>query len=327
MQDSQPRKELASWLRQALTEAPSEVSLLYVEWNEGWINGNSQGNAPLSMLFTLAGYTWPEKENFDPEDPGHLEILAEEPNFEVQACAIPKESLEEDEIYEFFEKAAKSPKLKQLLGGRTLAYGEHEGTVRVLYPRPSLNRLAPQRYFYELHVRSLKNDIESYYKAETFNERPLLDHDYISTWEEGQIKLFLQRRAKLLDFLYFYRGWLVCSKRAVQLFQGATEKVQVFSAPLFDGPDGKQVDGYFIVNLYEKLNCLYEKDVLPPITPGGRRTFDPAKGYTINLSSVEERAVFRINYEYYRLLVSQEFRDKLEHERITGLEWLRRSSV
>ena len=87
------------------------------------------------------------------------------------------------------------------------------------------------------------------------------------------------------------------------------------------------MDGYCVVNLYEKLDCLPPADVLPPPYKGARPTFDPLRGYRIRRGVVGDKAVFRLNYEYFRLVVSQAFRDRIEAAGLTGVEWLRRGSV
>src|SRR5262249_22814920 len=143
------------------------------------------------------------------------------------------------------------------------------------------------------------------------------------------VVLRLQDRAKLLDFLHFYRGWLVCSQRVADLFRAATTKVQVFPAPLVrpDGAGGTPVPEDFVVHLFEKLDCLPPADVLPPPYKGHPPTFDHIRGYRVRRSIVGDREVFRINYEYFRLVVSQAFRDRLEAIGATGMSWLRRGSV
>jgi hypothetical protein len=178
--------------------------------------------------------------------------------------------------------------------------------------------------FYELFVSAGANEIEDY-ESGTFNEEPLLEGDRLPGKLGKDVKLLLRKRPRLLDFLYFYRGWLVCSERAMKLLREATKKVQVFPAPLWD--QDQKLTGYYVVNLYEKLDCLRDEDVRPPDYKGGPKSFDPSQGYRVKLSVVKDRQVFRINYEQFRLLVSQEFRDKLEKEKITGLQWLRRPSV
>jgi hypothetical protein len=47
----------------------------------------------------------------------------------------------------------------------------------------------------------------------------------------------------------------------------------------------------------------------------------------VRRSVVGDRPVFRVNYEQYRLVVSQAFRDRLEAIGVTGVSWLRRASV
>lgn len=114
------------------------------------------------------------------------------------------------------------------------------------------------------------------------------------------------------------------------VIQEATDHCQVFSIRLCRSkkviPE-KLIPNYFVVHLHEKLQCLHPDDVLAEPDEEFLPTFDPVKGYRILRSKVGKRNIFRIGYEYQRLLVSQSFGDKCDNLGITGVEWLRRESV
>ena len=115
-----------------------------------------------------------------------------------------------------------------------------------------------------------------------------------------------------------------------ELIESATDQCQVFPINLYRSKkvdETKRIPGYYVVNLYEQLSCLDPATVLPPPYEGFLPTFNPARGYRIVRAQVGEREVFRIAYEYRRLVVSHAFRMKCERVGITGVEWLRRESV
>ena len=110
----------------------------------------------------------------------------------------------------------------------------------------------------------------------------------------------------------------------------ATDKCQVFPINLYRSrrPDeAKRIAGYYVVNLYEQLACLDPATVLPAPYEGWLPTFDKRRGYRIVRAQVGTRDIFRIAYEYRRLVVSHAFRTKCEQAGITGVEWLRRESI
>ena len=320
-------KKLATWLQESLGQLPKGMNVAAVEWNTGWPSvEDHRAGKPRSMLFTMSALARDGDEPFDPEDPDHLDELSE-PAWECEeCCALPTVVFDNVDPYDFFQGVLKNSKsLQPLLEKIQLAYGEHESDLKLhRTKRTKAEGKSGGPNFYELNVSGGANSIDKY-ELGGFKEKPLLDHDRVTVKPGKGMKLFLQKRPRLKDFLHFYRGWIVCSERAMKLFREATDKIQVFPAPLYD--QNRKVEGYYVVNLYEKLDCLRDEDVRPPDYKGGPKSFDPGEGYRLKLSVVKDRQVFRINYEHFRLLVSQEFRDKLEKAKITGLEWLRRLSV
>ncbi len=70
-------KTIRTWLQKSLVQLDPELNLAYVEWNEGWENFNDyRSGKPKAILFSMFGYAWKEAEEFDPEDPDHLDHLA-----------------------------------------------------------------------------------------------------------------------------------------------------------------------------------------------------------------------------------------------------------
>jgi hypothetical protein len=229
------------------------------------------------------------------------------------------------DAYDFVRDVLKDTKpLQPILAKVDVVFGEHEGDLklhRARRARATTKSGGPA--FYELHVEQKSNRITDH-QIRNLDKWPMFQHDRLPGKLGNDVKFVLQKRPRLLDFLWCW-DWLVCSERAMKLLRAATKQIQVFPAPLWDGD--RKVAGYFLVNLYEKLDCLRDEDVSPPPWKGAPKDIDPSKGYRVRLSVVKDRQVFRINYEQYRLLVSQEFREKLEKAGIPGLGWLRRPSA
>jgi hypothetical protein len=324
--------KVRAWLRRALADVPARINLLSLEWNEGWASvADHDAGKPKAMVLSLFGCRHPRPDRFDPERPADLDRLADPPWGADDSLPLTLAGFRDIDLSDYFRKLLPAAKeLKPVLAGRPLAYGGHEGSVQVYPPLKAApaGKKAAGEFFYELDAKGASNFIESS-DLNGFDETPLLEHDKVPARSLKGVVLRLQERAKLLDFLYFYRGWLVCSRRMADLFRAATRKVQVFPAPLVrpDGSGWKPVTGYFVVNVYEKLDCLPPADVLPPPYKGARPRFDPIRGYRVRRNVVGDRPVFRINYEYHRLVVSQAFRDRLEAIGATGVSWLRRPSV
>jgi hypothetical protein len=320
---------LSKWLGTNLKEAPPEMRLFYIEWNTG-----SQGKGKNKNTFTsfsLFGIACADAATFDPEDDADLELLSDPQWDAPETFAIAETETQGEELDEVVARVLKYVELRPSLRGRVIAFGEHEGSVQ-RYPAKSKARAkaaaGTTSPYFELHEKGGSNCIEAYELGE-FDETPLTEHQRVRSWPKKGIKLVLQKRPRLLDFLYFYRGWVVCSDRAAKLLQEGTDQIQVFPAPLYvvDKQGEKPVEGYSIVVLYEKLNCLPKEYVLPPSHQGDPPDFDRARGYKVKISETKGRQVFRINCGDFRLLVTEKFRERFEREGITGVQWLRRSSV
>lgn len=321
-------KKLAAWLKKSLTKIPPKIDLLLLEWNDGWptVEAHRAGK-PKSLLFSLAGFQRGDAERFDPENPEHLDELSE-PAWEVsQSCDLPQSAFTELDPSTLVKRVLTNTKeTLSSLARIDLAYGEHEGDLKVFSSGRKTSAAKAQRspVFFELSVMSGGNSIEKMELGD-YDDKQLRDCDRVSGNPGQEVQLFLKKKPRLLDFLFSPGGWLVCSQRAMELFRSATKEIQVFPANVWNQKE--QVDGYYIVNLYEKLDCLPDEDVLPPRYKGGPKSFDSGRGYRLKLSEVKDRQVFRINYRHFELVVSQEFRDRFEEAKITGPSWLRRSSV
>ena len=188
-------------------------------------------------------------------------------------------------------------------------------------------------YYYELHVASVSNNVSTL-GYEKFNNdgqalTQVIEHRKLDrSWSDGGT-FHLQSRGKLCDVLRAVR-WFICSDRMRELIESATDKCQVWPIRLYASKrvdPKKAVGGYYAVNIYEQLACLDPDCVLPPRFNSGLPTWDAGKVYRIVKSKVVNLDIFRIAYRYRELVVSQAFRDKCDRLGITGVEWLRRSSI
>jgi hypothetical protein len=79
-----------------------------------------------------------------------------------------------------------------------------------------------------------------------------------------------------------------------------------------------------VVMLYEKLDCIAKRYQTPPPWDGAPPSFDATRGYKLIPSVVAGHDVFRLNYEYHRLLVSQNMRERFDQMKVTGIQYLKR---
>lgn len=299
--------KLEDWIRTQANEAPSDLRVLYIEYN----------GAPGAISIFMFGYA--ELYDFDCESPDNLEKLCEW-NWESSQLLIDSN---DNAIDDAFEKIRK--RNHHWAKERCIFFSQHD--TDVVRPLFSLQQTGSQCSFYELHQASRGNDISSYRVGEV-NEDPLLNHDQlVQDLDLCDYALILQRRPKLTDLLHFYRGWMVCSSRVVELVSRFTSNLQVFDARLFrDETELEPVSGYHILNIFEKVDCIAEPYLLPPPWDDAPTTFNPAKGYKLIPSAVAAKDIFRLNHEYFRLLVSQQFRDQWDELALTGASWLKRQT-
>ncbi len=283
------------------------MRILYIEYN----------GAPEVISIFMFGYA--DLRDFDCENPNDLEKLCEW-SWESPQLVIDST---DDTIDSAFEKIRK--RNHKWASERRIFFSRHDSDdVRPLF---SLRQPGSQRFFYELNQASRGNEIRSY-RVGQVDEKPLLDHDQlVQDLDHCDYALILQHRPKLTDLLHFYRGWMVCSKRVVDLVSKFTNSFQVFDAHLFrDKAELEPVSGYHVLNLYEKVDCIAEPYLLPPRRGNAPTTFNPAKGYKLVPSTVASKDIFRLNHEYFRLLVSQQFRDQWDEQELTGASWLKRQT-
>ena len=273
---------------------------------------------------------------FDPENQEHLDALSDWSWETEEPCALELTDYDDEGVREMFARAVqRSRRLTSLLEARRtqFAYGRHEGPVYVL---PTSQRVPSRRkkeFYYELNEAYGSNvvdfrdeDYDSNNCGELFDKHTPLPPD----WPSSDLCFYLtSKRPRLMDFLRICRGndILICSERVCEVFKEATRSIQTFPVPVArsHGPKaGERISGYFVVVLYEKLDCIAERYRTPPPRDGAPLYFDPARGYKLIPSVVAGHDVFRLNYEYYRLLVSQRIRDTFDEMKVTGVEYLKR---
>jgi len=328
--NAKARAEFAGWLTELIKNLPASIGLIYVEWNgccdatgsEGWIE------------FFTTGYERTRLTDFDPEDPEHLGELSRWDWENSSSCVIPKVEIAVEDINDFIlNSALRDSELAAICATREVqvAYGQHDSETFCL-PSTSKMRSASQkgskRFCYELHDRLLANSIVRY-DLGSFDETPLLNSCRVEQpWPADEISFFLEENARPTDLLCSNR-WMICSKRLTKLFLDSTGAVQTFSAPVYlQLSSGKELlRDYFVVNLYEKLDCIPDEYLKPSAYAAGGKTFDCGKGYKLHWPAIAGKDVFRLNCEYFRLLVSQKLRDEFDKQNITGVTWLKRAIV
>jgi hypothetical protein len=313
----------AVWLQSVVAAAPRNVRLIYIEWNNG-----RRGSRKV-LWFSAFGYTI---RNFDPEDSSSLSALSEWVWEAAEACATSPEVASDDEVLRrsIEELFAADPSILDPLikRGGQIAFGRHESSVAVFPPpdRPEVSTC-----YYELDVASQSNHVEAS-GLDEFESKALdqvIEHRKFKYPFPATATFHLQPRGKELDLLWDVR-YFVCSDRMRELIESATSKCQVFPINLYRSKkvdETKRIPGYYLINLYEQLSCLDPATVLPPPFKGFLPTFDHERGYRIVRAKAGKRDIFRIAYEYRRLVVSHAFRMKCERAGITSVEWLRRESV
>lgn len=314
---------VAVWLRSVVAAAPRDAQLVYIEWNDG------RRGSECVLWFNAFGYTIGD---FDPEDTSSLLALSEWDWEAAEHCAASPELATDDEalrrsIEELFaaDHSILDPLVKR---GGQIAFGRHESSVAVF---PRLDRPQASSCYYELHVASQSNHVETsgFDEFDATELTRVIEKRKFERPFPPDATFHLQPRGKERDVLRTVR-YFVCNDRMRELIESGTDQCQVFPIHLYrskKGDETRRIPGYCVVNLFEQLSCLDPTTVLPPPYEGFLPTFNPARGYRIVRAQVGNREIFRIAYEHRRLVVSHAFRMKCERVGITGVEWLRRESV
>jgi uncharacterized protein DUF1629 len=328
--------DLVLWMDDQISYLPDTVNLAYLEYNI---------SPTLDFFCSFFGYNFTSALAFDPEDADHLDALSSRyewesgmSRFEFQ---LGKEELESDsrgfDESEILEKAlSRSNQVAKQIEekGLTVTYGPHGASPKLFNPQVKSylgkNRLGVDKvYFYELHFDCSALPCIGDYDLYGIDEEQLFDFDKIDQYAaDYRIQLVLQKYARLKDLVWFHRGWLVGSQKLVDMFTEYTSDLQVFSATLQRPLDGgsEPVNDYYVIHLYEKIDCIDAKWLVKTHRITGERTYDPGKGYKILREKVAGKDVFRLNVHPNRLLVSQRFRDEIESRKISGVSWLKRET-
>lgn len=316
--------KFAEWVDEKIVDLPKEINLIYFEYNTD----------KLGFACGIFGYVFGDAK-FDPEVDAHLDILSdwqwESGLFRV---SLEKSNFGNDELFDEIEMIenvlCKSTMMLERIrqDNLTIIYGLHDASPKLLSHGAKKRKRqvgeAKKHYYYELGFDYSGSHFIEKYVLHGIDENALFSGNEIVPYpRDYSIQVWLQEKGKPKDLLQFYRGWLVCSKRLVDLFKGYTSKIQTFSVIVRRPVSGKEelIEGYYAVNLFDKINCIENKWLkhLPRYT-----TFDPSKGYKVLYDKVKETDVFRINVYDYRLLVSQHLREEFDTRKITGVSWLKR---
>lgn len=299
-------KTVEKWLEGVLSTAPDQLNLFYVEWNET--------DRPERMCLIAFGFRFDG--TFDPDDPDHMEVLSE-PAWESSPIFVDGS---ETAVSDLMEKV-RSRNIP-LLRNRNCFGGYHDADVFPLFR--SAKKRSSEIVYFEMHAHCLSNCIHET-RLDNVDMTPFHENEPTKQdLDRCDYALILQNRARRMDLLFFNQ-MMICSTRLVALIREYTERCQIFDARLFkDKSERQRVDGYHVVNLYEKLDCITPEDLLPPPWEGSPTTFNPSKGYRLIGSVVQAKHIFRLNHEHYRLVVSQAFRDHFESQGMTGASWLKR---
>ena len=209
-------EKLAAWLKKSLAKIPPKIDLLLLEWNTGWPSTQAhRAREPKSLLFTLTGFQHGDAERFDPENPDHLDELSE-PAWEVsKACDLPQAAFNKLDPSSFVKRVLTSVRKSiPALSKIDLAYGEHEGDLKVFKSarKTSVAKAQGLAAFFELHLDRKGNNIEEMELGD-YDDNDLMDYNRVSQRPAKGVQLFLQKKPRLLDFLFNAGGWLVCSQR------------------------------------------------------------------------------------------------------------------
>jgi hypothetical protein len=317
----QTRKSFLFWIAQEILNLPKQVTLLYFEYQ---VSGKH-------ISCALFGYKFPEKVKFDPENSDHLNFLSRwdwenTPNQPFTFRSKDSDTVTNAEaVRSFFQRSlSESEIINDLIchQGLEIIYGEHEGSPEFLAkPKQKLvNDISHCGVYFQLCFETFGSHFIEAYEIDETDEEHLLNGEKITS-DICQIKLILQKKARVKDLLYFYRRWLVCSQRLASLFQNFTENIQTFPAHV-ECQDGKEVEGYQVINLYEKIDCIGAEWL---VKNRDGLLIKSGTNYQIIDQAVRGKDIFRANVYPYPVLVSQRLRNEIENQKITGITWLKRT--
>jgi hypothetical protein len=281
----------------------------------------------------MFGYEIDNIEKFDPEIRGHLaclnDCLWESDSYEHTHNVDLSENINFDSLME----TAISECLKRLHTSRKIAviYGHHGGIPKKNILATSGKETTPkktkQKYFHEIHFDYSVPALIERYEIDEQIEENLLDYNHIKSLQlDYSVRLWLKDSLRITDLFSFYRGWLICSEKLTHILKKYTAHIQILPIILYNSITGKEEmsENYYIVNLYEKVNCISGKWLTMRAPGSTALTFNPSTGFKVLLDRVNKRDIFRISVYDYRLLLSQRVREEIEQNKLSGISWIKR---
>ncbi len=215
-------KSLASWITSVVADAPDNVSLVYLEWNDA-----RRGSRKVISFYAF-GYSLPD---FHPEDPSSLDALSEwqweaPTSGEISSTSQWDDLTLRSALLDLFSRD-ESLGLPLTSRGGQIAFGPHESTVTVF---PEQSTRPSSSVYYELHVAQASNSVNV--RDDQLDNDPEMLQRAISNQKldyplTENATFHLQARGKELDLLYAVR-WFICSDRMRDLIQAATQHCKCF---------------------------------------------------------------------------------------------------
>lgn len=185
------------------------------------------------------------------------------------------------------------------------------------------------RYYKLIEDMNGKNDITCYSEAGEPGDTTLLlmfnrgikceswDEDFCFYYDENESN-------RATDFLANDKGWFLVSDKLRKVLESLNTEIQFLPVKIMERKSKKELPDYFIANILRVVDALcLEKSIYSEVHIEKLGTIYNVIKYGIFAEKTESSDVFKLaNRQEIPIFVSENFKNKIEKEEITGIDFL-----
>ncbi|MDE6887894.1 MAG: hypothetical protein K2P45_04515 [Eubacterium sp.] len=155
------------------------------------------------------------------------------------------------------------------------------------------------------------------------DEYAVTDGVRIDSWKNIVLRYSSKEEDVLSDHLANVHGWPVVSAKFRELTNAfLAEQVQYLPIKVLDVEHGKEIDTYYVVNAVCLIDALdLEHSTYDDITLDDEKVLIVEK-YALNRSKIKGEHMFRLKGDTIPLFVSEEVKDVIEDNALTGFTFI-----
>lgn len=185
------------------------------------------------------------------------------------------------------------------------------------------------KYYKLIEDMNGKNDITCYSEAGEPGDTTLLlmfsrgikceswDEDFCFYYDENEGN-------RATDFLANDKGWFLVSDKLRKVLESLNTEIQFLPVKIMERKSKKELPDYYIANILRVVDALcLEKSVYSEVNIEKLGTIYNVIKYGIFAEKTENSDLFKLaNRQEIPIFVSENFKNKIEKEKITGIDFL-----